>query len=317
MVTKDTKAIFLFPGQGAQYPGMALDLLATGSAGVRELFALASEALGADAEKALAESSAETLKRSDLAQPLITLANLAAAAFLRERGLEPAACAGHSLGEYAALACAGMLGAGDCLRLVTLRGRAMQEASERLGAGPDAPGMAAVLGLPPEEVEALLARWGIEGLYAANYNSPKQVVISGTAPALAAAELKFRESGARRVLRLQVSGPFHSPLMAEAAAAFAPAVEAAAFADPRIPCCSNVSGGVIGSGEEARRLALRQITEPVRWTAEEAALAALSGAEAALEAGPGSVLRGLWKDTGSAVPCYAAGTRAGIEALGN
>jgi [acyl-carrier-protein] S-malonyltransferase len=183
-------------------------------------------------------------------------------------------------------------------------------------------GMAAVIGLPPEEVESLLSRWKAEGfdqLYGANYNSPKQVVVSGTGAALAAAADKFKEAGARRVIRLQVSGPFHSPLMAGAAEIFAPALKAAHFAEPQIPCFSNVSGKVISSGAEAKALALRQITEAVRWTREEAEIAALN-IDAALETGPGKVLQGLWKDAafeGAAIPCYAAGTVYDIEALEN
>jgi [acyl-carrier-protein] S-malonyltransferase len=319
---------------------MALDFLAAGSVAskgrraVEELFALASEIMGRDMEALLRDSDDATLKQTDIAQPAITLANLATASFLRERGITPAACAGHSLGEYAALCCAGIISAADCLHLVKIRGRAMQDAADRLkGAGPDEAGMAAVLGLPPEEVEALIARWkgeGIEGLelYCANFNSPKQVVVSGTAAALAAASDKFKEAGARRVIRLQVAGPFHSPLMAGAAEVFAPALEATVFADPSVPCFSNVSGKVIRSGAEAKALAQRQITEPVRWTREEAEIAALNPA-AVLEVGPGKVLQGLWKDAlpekgallekraGAQIPCYAAGTVSDIEALKN
>ena len=134
------------------------------------------------------------------------------------------------------------------------------------------------------------------------------------AAALAAATEKFKEAGARRVLRLQVAGPFHSPLIADAAAAFAPALEAVVFMDPLIPCYSNVSGDRVYSGEEARVLALRQITEPVRWTAEEAVIAALN-IDAALETGPGRVLQGRWKDAGSGIPCHAAGTLEDMAVL--
>jgi [acyl-carrier-protein] S-malonyltransferase len=326
MVTNDTKTAFLFPGQGSQYPGMALDFLAAGSMAVEELFALASSVMDRDMKALLRDSNDETLKQTDIAQPAITLANLAAASFLRERGILPAACAGHSLGEYAALCCAGIISAADCLRLVKIRGQAMQDAADKLKkAGHDEAGMAAVLGLPPDEVESLIARWKAEGLgellsveelYGANFNSPKQVVISGTAAALAAAADKFKEAGARRVIRLQVAGPFHSPLMAEAAEVFAPALEAASFADPSVPCFSNVSGKVILSGAEAKALAQRQITEPVRWMREEAEIAALNPA-AVLETGPGKVLQGLWKDANAQIPCYAAGTVSDIEALRN
>jgi [acyl-carrier-protein] S-malonyltransferase len=177
--------------------------------------------------------------------------------------------------------------------------------------------MAAVIGLEPSRVEALVREWtasGLAGLHAANFNSPKQTVVSGTAAALEAAREKFKEAGARRVLPLPVAGPFHSPLMAEAALAFAPALEAVPFKDPRIPCFSNVSGKLVSSGAEAKKLALAQITEPVRWTSEEEAVALLL-IDAVFETGPGKVLQGLWRDSGSTVPCYAAGTATDILAL--
>ncbi|GHV79433.1 malonyl CoA-acyl carrier protein transacylase [Spirochaetia bacterium] len=326
MVDKTTKtpfslnAAFLFPGQGAQYPGMALDFLKSSKAAA-DLFALASDAMSRDMEALLRDSDAETLKRSDIAQPTVTLANLCAAAVLKERGLTPACAAGHSLGEYAALVSAGVISPGDCLKLVVARGKAMQTTVEKIaklsGGGTDsAPGMAAVLGLAPEKVEALVKSLGIADLYAANINSPKQVVISGTAAALAAAQNKFKEAGAKRVLRLQVAGPFHSPLMAEAADAFGPALEPVSFKDPALPLFSNVSGKAVSSGAEAKELALKQITSPVRWIAEESAIAAL-GIEACLETGPGTVLQGLWRDSGNEAPVFAAGKLEEIEALFN
>jgi [acyl-carrier-protein] S-malonyltransferase len=317
MVNNNTKAAFLFPGQGAQYPGMALDFFAVSPA-ARELFALASDAMGKDMEELLRSSDAEHLKRSDIAQPAVTLANLCAAALLRERGLLPAALAGHSLGEYAALVNASVIGAADCLRLVVARGRAMQETVERIagqgGSGGNAPGMAAVVGLASERVEELVRTAGIPDLYVANINSPKQVVAAGTAAALAAAETLFKEAGARRVLRLQVAGPFHCPLMAEAADQFGPALESVPFSDPAIPLFSNVTGGAVGSGAEAKELALKQITSPVRWIAEENAIAAL-GVEALLETGPGKALQGLWKDMGGDLPVLAAGRLEDIDTL--
>jgi len=311
------QAVFLFPGQGAQFPGMAVDLHEQSDA-VRDLFARGSEASGRDLLALLRDSDAETLKRTDVSQSAITAANLAAAAYLVERGVEPAACAGFSLGEYAALATAGVLGVEDAFALVAKRGAAMQRASDRIAAaGADgAPGMAAVLGLPPEKVEALVAEWtaaGLSGLYAANFNSPTQVVVAGTAAALSEAESRFKEAGAKRVLRLKVAGPFHSPLVKEAADEFAAVLESVPFADPKLPLFSNVTGKRIATGAEARALALRQITEPVRWTAEEREIAALAPTSV-LEVGPGKVLQGLWKDSGSAAPCWAAGSVADIEA---
>jgi [acyl-carrier-protein] S-malonyltransferase len=323
---KKNNVVFLFPGQGAQYQGMALDFLASGSAAVKKLFDAASAAFERDTHVMLRDSDAETLKRTDMSQPTVTLANLAAAAYLADQGWEPRACAGFSLGEYAALVCAGVISAEDCFRLVKARGEIMQQNADRLraAAGGDpaaAPGMAAVVGLAPDQVEALIAEWsaaGLKDLYAANINSPKQVAISGTAAALTEAETRFKEAGAKRVIRLQVAGPFHSPLLAEVTEVFRPVLEAVQFNDPKIPLYSNVTGKLIGSGEEAKKLALAQITSPVRWVDEEAAIAS-GGYAACLEVGPGKVLQGLWKDSAvvnadrSEIPCYAAGT---VEDIG-
>jgi [acyl-carrier-protein] S-malonyltransferase len=318
-----SNVIYLFPGQGAQYSGMAMDFLS--SHVVKPLFDTASEIFGKDV-KELLQSDADTLKRTDVSQPMITLANLAAATYLGEQGFGATACAGFSLGEYAALVCGGIISETDCFRLVKARGEAMQKASDALRekAGGDssaAPGMAAVVGLAPEQVEELIAKWSAEGLkdiYAANINSPKQLVVSGTAAALTEAETRFKEAGAKRVIRLQVAGPFHSPLMAEAANAFKPVLETVKFHTPFIPVFSNVTGRRITSGEEAKELALLQITHPVRWVEEQASVAAAGkedGSEACLEVGPGKVLQGLWKDSGNELPCYAAGSVEDISKI--
>ncbi|MDR2079431.1 MAG: ACP S-malonyltransferase [Treponema sp.] len=314
MVNNKTKAAFLFPGQGAQYPGMALDFLAS-SKTAATLFALASEAMGRDLQALLRDSDAEFLKRSDIAQPTVTLANLCVAAFLKDRDLRPVCVAGHSLGEYAALVSSGVISPADCLKLVAARGKAMQETVEHIASSTDsAPGMAAIIGLAPDLVESLVSSSGIADLYAANINSPGQVVVAGTAKALRRAEELFKEAGARRVLRLQVAGPFHSPLMAEAADKFGPVLESTSFKDPAIPLFSNVSGKAVSSGTEARELTLKQITSPVRWIAEEAAIATLD-IEMALETGPGKALQGLWKDSGIKLPIFAAGKVEDITTL--
>ena len=175
-------------------------------------------------------------------------------------------------------------------------------------------GMMAVIGLEAGQVESLIADWKIDDLYAANINSPKQVVVSGSLAALEEAEIRFKAAGARRAVKLQVAGPFHSPLMKEAADIFAPALEKITFNNPVIPVFSNVTGKQIQSGEEAKALAVRQITESVRWTDIEAALAALQP-DLLLETGPGKVLQGLWKDTGSEIPCHTAGSITEINQL--
>ncbi|MDR1802965.1 MAG: ACP S-malonyltransferase [Treponema sp.] len=311
-------AFFLFPGQGAQFPGMALDLLEGGGENVKRLFSLASEIFGKDMIGVLRDSSPEELKKTDVSQPAITLANLAAAAYLAEKGIKPVGAAGFSLGEYSALAVAGVIGVEDCLSLVARRGVAMQAAIDRINQNdPKPPGMAAVIGLAPERVEALIAEWkkdGLTALNAANINSPGQVAVSGSAATLEEAEKRFKEAGAKRFMRLQVAGPYHSPFMKEAAAEFDAHLDKAHFSDPAIPIFSNVTGRQIQSGEEAKTLAHRHILEGVRWTDEEAAIALLKP-EALLEVGPGKVLQGLWKDTGNEIPCHGAGSAVEINDL--
>jgi len=315
--------VFLFPGQGAQFPGMALDLLekssrSGGGGRINRLFTLASEIFGRDAADMLRNSSPEELKRTDVSQPAITLANLAAAAYLAENGIKPGGAAGFSLGEYSALAAAGVISEEDCLYLVARRGELMQAAIDKINQNdPRPPGMAAVIGLAPERVEALIAEWkkdGITELNAANFNSPRQVAVSGSAAGLEEAEKRFKEAGAKRFTRLQVAGPYHSPFMKEAAAEFDAHLDKVIFNDPVIPVFSNVTGKQTRSGEEAKALAHRHILEGVRWTDEEAAIALL-WPEALLEVGPGKVLQGLWKESGSVIPCYGAGTAAEINEL--
>lgn len=290
---------------------MALDFFEA-SESVRNLFELASSVTKTDVYSMIAESDGESLKRTDRAQISVTLANLAAASFFSENGLLPCAVAGHSLGEYAALAVSGVISYEDCFFLVKERGLAMHNNAPKDGSG-----MAAVMGLSPENIEKLLSEWqeqGLKGIYAANFNSPRQTVVSGTESALAEAGERFKTAGARRFIRLPVAGAFHSPLMSLAAAGFSPALEKVNFCDPKLPVFSNVTGARISSGAEAKSLALRQITSPVRWTAEEEALSALVF-DAVIEVGPGTVLAGLWRDFSSTglPPAFAGGTLAAAE----
>jgi [acyl-carrier-protein] S-malonyltransferase len=246
---------------------------------------------------------------------VITLVNLAAAAVLKSRGILPCACAGHSLGEYAALAVCGIISAEDSLRLTTKRGKLMQDAADALGESGG--GMAAVIGLSGNEVEKAVNDWsagGLRDLYVANLNSPLQTVVSGTAKSLSEAETRFKKAGARRFIRLSVAGPFHSPLMAEAADKFAAALDGISFAEPLVSFFSNVTGKQVTSGDEAKRLAPRQICRPVRWLDEEKSVSE-TAPDAVLESGPGKTLTGLWKDSGSAIPCFPAGKLADIAKI--
>ncbi len=321
--------IFLFPGQGAQFAGMGKGLLRANSR-TEERLERISGRLGRDLGKILAEGPEEALKETAVSQPAITLVSLTALEALEERGREPAACAGFSLGEYGALAAAGVLDREEALDLVTDRGLVMDRVCRRLS---DA-GMAAVIGLPPERVENLVENSGAAELFAVNLNSPRQTVVAGTSAALAEAEGLFREAGAKRFVPLKVAGPFHSPLMGEAAEAFRERVAAVTWRDPQVPVYSNVTGRPVESGREAAGLAVEQIVSPVRWTDVEAGLLAAaaaagaaaaggSGAEAgagaggmeALEVGPGKVLAGLWKAVSREIPCRRAGSLEEIAAL--
>jgi [acyl-carrier-protein] S-malonyltransferase len=282
------------------------------SAAVREMFMRASEVSGLDLERILFAGTEDELKQTEITQVAVTLVNLAAAAVLREKGVHPAGCAGFSLGEYAALVSAGVVSVDDVFPLVKTRGELSTRAAADLAADGDAPGMAAVIGLDPEAVASALS--GVEAVYPANLNSPKQTVIAGRSSALDGVEQSLKDAGARRVIRLKVTGAFHTPLMQSIVDDFEAALAGVEFADPSIALYSNVTGGRVVSGAQARRLCLEQLTNPVQWVSEERSVAA-DGYDDVLEVGPGTVLAGLWKALPDSVPCRAAGTLAAIGEL--
>jgi [acyl-carrier-protein] S-malonyltransferase len=305
------KICFLFPGQGAQYPGMAKDLWEASPA-VQDMFQKASDASGMDAKQLLFESTEEELKATDRTQVAITLANLCSCAILKEKGVIPLGCAGFSLGEYAALCEAGVIRLEDVFPIVKIRGALMEKAARSLDSPQGSPGMAAVLGMTAERVATVMESFADSIAYISNHNSPSQLVVSGTAEGLAKAEEALRKAGARRFVRLSVSGPFHSPLMAEARAAFDEALAPFAFSNPTIPVYSNVTGNAIRTGLEAKELCGRQLVSTVRWvTVEESLLA--DGFDKFLEAGPGTVLSGLMRALRPEVRCDPAGTLASIR----
>ncbi len=307
------KTCFLFPGQGAQYPGMGEDFWEASEA-VRELFRKASLASGIDMKRLLFEAPPEELRATDKTQLAVTLINLASAQILKEKGIVMEGCAGFSLGEYAALHAAGVIALEDLFPIVKLRGDLMEKAARAADSAAGKSGMAAVLGLPVEKTEETLRSSGAEGVTVANYNSPVQAVISGTAEGLSTVEPLLKAAGAQRVLRLRVSGPFHSPLLKEAADAFQTALEGFTFSEPKLPVYSNVTGKVIGSAAEARALCGKQIVSPVQWTREEAALLD-AGFTRFIEAGPGTVLTGLFKALKSDVMCAPAGEMPDVEKI--
>ena len=295
------KYAFLFPGQGAQAPGMVKDVAESFSS-AKKVIDDVSSIVNLDMAKLLWESDAAELSRSDNSQIAITAASLALMAALKDKNIEPSAAMGFSLGEFPALYAAGVLSFEDVVKVVRQRGLIMQNVCEEIAAKNEghAPGMTAVLGLPPEKVKEIAS--GIKDAYAANMNSVKQTVVSGTFDALAAVEKAASEAGARRAVRLKVAGPFHSPLMQDAAVEFEKAIAGVNFNDPKIKLFSNVTGKECVSGEEAKKSAVLHLTNPVLWTDEEDCLASVMKADgfdkwAALEVGPGKVLSGLWGNT--------------------
>lgn len=314
------KHAFLFPGQGAQTPGMIKDVAEAFPAAKKVLDDI-SQIAGTDVPKLLWESDAETLSRSDNSQLAITAASLAICAALKEKGIVPAAAMGFSLGEFPALHIAGVLSFEDVIKVVLDRGRIMQAVCEKIAAENEghAPGMSAILGLPPEKVSEIAA--SIPDAYAANLNSSVQTVISGTEAALEKAEAAAKEAGARRAVRLKVAGPFHSPLMQRAADEFEKAIAGVTFNNPTIKLFSNVTGKEETSGENAKKSAVLHLTHPVRWTDEEDVLAALIKADGGewklYEPGPGQVLSGLWAKTayGESLKCAPVNTAEAINAL--
>jgi [acyl-carrier-protein] S-malonyltransferase len=307
------KTCFLFPGQGAQYPGMGKDLWEE-SDQVKKLFDVASEKTGIEMKKLLFEGSEETLKATDKTQIAITLVNLSSSTLLKEKGIMPDGCAGFSLGEYAALCEAGIISIDDIFPLVKARGDLMEKASRNLDSERGNPGMAAVIGLSCEKLADILKNGNMKGVYLANYNSPEQIVLSGTFEGLKAAESICKEAGARRYIMLKVSGPFHSPLLAEAADELKVVLDQYQFDDPVKPVYSNVTGNIIQTGKEAKELCIRQVTSTVRWVDEEKNLID-HGFERFIEAGPGNVLAGLFKRYTQDYQCYPAGKLADIDNL--
>ena len=305
------KTCFLFPGQGAQHPGMARDLWES-SQKVKDLFHLASGQTGMDLEALLFEAGEEELKATDKTQVAMTLASLSASTVLKEKGIQPEGAAGFSLGEYAALHEAGVLNVSDLFLIVKQRGRLMEQASRNLDSPDGSPGMAAVIGLTYEDIAPYLGE--IDGIYAANHNSPTQIVVSGTSEGLDKAEEAFKKAGARRYIRLRVSGPFHSPLLEEARQGLEDFLGSFTFSDPVLPVYANVTGRRIASGEEAKSLCVQQIISTVRWVDEEKSLMD-DGFDRFLEVGPGTVLTGLWKRIESDHPCLPAGELDSIGKL--
>ena len=305
--------VLLFPGQGSQKPGMGKDLAAAFPA-ARAVFASADQALAMPLSTLCFEGPEADLTATQNAQPAL-LAHGAAAWAVTQDWLRPhvRAAAGHSLGEFTAYHAAGTFGLAGALRVVRRRGELMAESGART------PGaMAAVLGLDEAGVEAACteaaaATGGV--VVPANYNTPEQLVISGDVAAVEKAMELAKAKGAKRALRLNVSGAFHSPLMASAGAGLRTALDASGALAPSFPVFSNVSAGPVATAADATRLLREQLTSPVRWTAEVRALAAAVPGALFVELGPGSVLANLVKRIVPGAETAACGTAADVEHL--
>lgn len=288
---------YIFPGQGAQFSGMGLDLFEA-SPLAQEYFNKANEILGFSITDAMFVGSDEELKQTKVTQPAIFLHSVILAKVLGDQ-FQPEMVAGHSLGEFSALVSAGVLSFEDGLRLVSTRALAMQKACELQPST-----MAAILGIEDQIVVDTCAE--IDGVVvAANFNCPGQLVISGAIPAVEKACEVLKEKGAKRALLLPVGGAFHSPLMEPAREELAKAIENTVFNTPICPIYQNVTASAVMNPDEIKKNLITQLTAPVRWT-QSVQQMIVDGATDFIEVGPGNVLQGLVKKIDRAAQTSAA-----------
>jgi [acyl-carrier-protein] S-malonyltransferase len=299
------KVAFCFPGQGSLEPGMGREI-AEGVPEAMDILVRASDAAGLDLVRLCFDAGEEELVETEVQQPALVATSLAMLAAIGKRGLRPDFVVGHSVGEFAALAAASAIKVEDAIALVRERGLAMAEAARRN------PGsMAAILGLEDETVERICRR--IVNVWPANYNCPGQVVVSGENPSVDEACALAEEEGAKRAVKLRVSGAFHSPLVARAADRLRPAIERVKFNEPATPFMSTVTARI----ENARRmgpLVVEQLTAPVRFTQAAQALVK-EGVNTFVEVGPGNVLSGLVRRIDRSVKTISVSTPAAIDRL--
>lgn len=308
------KTCFLFPGQGAQEPGMARDLWEA-SDSVRDMFTQASRICSRDMAELLFDADESELAKTDNTQIAMALADVSAAIVAAEHGLEAAGTAGFSLGEYPALYTAGVLSTEALFTIVKIRGELMEQYSRAYDDDKGPAGLIAVVGLTLDDTREIFETLADHNAYLANHSAPKQLVVAGSGKGLAEAERIFDEAGAMRIVKLKVSGPFHSPLLAEAQRAFESELEKFDFSDPKIPFYANVTGDLVQSGAHARELCGKQIVNTVQWVRTEESIDR-DGYERILEVGPGKVLSGLWRGYRKGEPaCKPAGSVEQITAL--
>ncbi len=304
--------VLLFPGQGSQKPGMGKDLVEAFPA-AKSVFDRVDAALGADLSRLCFEGPAEELTLTHNAQPALLAHGAAVWAATRDViGADVVAAAGHSLGEFTAYHAAESMRLEDAVRVVRRRGELMFESGQRR------PGaMAAILGEPNRPIEDICADATRDAglVVPANYNCPGQLVISGEAAGVERAMVLCKEAGAKRAVRLNVSGAFHSPLMESASAGLAQALGEASFDDPHFPVYANVNSEAVLQAAQAKTLLLEQLSRPVRWTDEVRAIAKRFPDAVYVEMGPGTVLSGLVKKIAPSVKTVACGTAAEVHQL--
>jgi len=306
-MTDSSPIAFLFPGQGSQAVGMGKELAEKYSV-ARQTFAEADDALGYSLSQLCFEGPEEKLKLTEITQPAILTASVAAWRVLEEKGLKPAYVAGHSLGEYSAHVVAGTLRFADAVRTVRNRGKYMQEAVP-VGVG----AMAAILGLPLEKVSEI-CRDAAQGevCQPANINSPEQIVISGQAGAVERVMKLAAERGAKKAVSLPVSAPFHCALMQPAQDRLAEDLRVLDFHTPSCPVVCNVDASLVITAEAARDALIRQVTGSVKWDQSVRALIE-KGIGLFVEVGPGKVLWGLMRQIDRSKTCLTVGDEASLQ----